>query len=73
VWMRLVRGSRAFQSEEYGQNAFEYALVIALVVVVMMTGLIVGFPPVAQSVLGLACPSVDTADPSVAFGTCIGP
>jgi hypothetical protein len=64
---------RAFVWEERAQDTFEYALVIALVVVVLMAGLIAGFPPVAQAVLGLACPSVDTADPGVGIGTCIGP
>ena len=64
---------RTLISDERGQDAFEYALVIALVVVVMMAGLIAAFPPVAQAVLGLACPSVDTADPGVGIGTCIGP
>ena len=60
----LLRGERA-------QNTFEYLMVVGAVVVAVVAAMIVGFELLLPQVAGLVCPSVDTADPFVAFKSCL--
>ena len=60
----LLRGERA-------QNTFEYLMVVGAVVVAVVAAMIVGFELLLPQVAGLVCPSVDTANPLVAVGSCL--
>jgi len=56
--------------DDRGQDTLEYLVVIGGLVVAMVIGLL-GFDVVIQGLLGHLCPSVDTANPLVAVGSCI--
>ena len=63
-----------FFRREQGQAGIEYLLVVGAVVVVMVTAMIIGFATLVPQIVGLACPSVDTAvDPAATVGSCLGP
>jgi len=68
MYSRLVR-------QEDAQNSLEYMLILGAVAVAMMAALITGFPFVVHAVASLACPSIDTAAPTLngiaAYGACL--
>jgi hypothetical protein len=70
--MRTSRrlGARLHRSEE-AQNAFEYLLLIGGLLVAIAGGLL-GINAVVAQVVGLVCPSVDTANALSAIGNCVG-
>lgn len=70
--MRATRrcATRVHSSEE-AQNTFEYVLVIGSVVIAFVAGFL-AFDAVIPQVVGLVCPSVDTANALSAIGNCIG-
>ena len=59
--MRLLR-------TEQGLTTIEYVLVIS--VAVALSAMVLGFTGITPQILGLVCPSVDTAAMS---GNCVGP
>lgn len=58
-------------SRQSAEDAVEY-LIVAGAVVVAMVAAMFAFDDVVVSVLDHVCPSVDTANPAVAIGSCIG-
>ncbi|MCK9517696.1 MAG: hypothetical protein M0R74_01535 [Dehalococcoidia bacterium] len=57
--------------DDRAQDALEYLLVIGGFVVLLVLGLL-AFDSLIVDVVGLVCPSVDTANPAVAVGSCLG-
>lgn len=57
--------------DERAQDALEYLMVIGAVVVALVIALL-GFDTVIPQVVGHLCPGVDTANPAVAVGSCLG-
>ena len=55
-----------------GQNTFEYLLVVGGVVVLMAIAWL-GFDGLIPGLVGHVCPSVDTANPAAAIGSCLNP
>lgn len=54
------------------QDTFEYLLAIGAVAIFIAAALMAGFQLIVPEVVGLACPSVDTANPLTAAGECLG-
>lgn len=69
--MQLLRWVRRASGDERGQGTFEYLMVSGVVVIAFVTGLF-AFDSVVVEVVGHVCPSVDTANPVVAVGSCLG-
>ncbi|MEZ4503840.1 MAG: hypothetical protein R3C39_14555 [Dehalococcoidia bacterium] len=64
-----LRGNLPLGSDS-AQDTLEYLLTVASIVVAVILGLL-GFDQLIQLFVGHLCPSVDTANPLVAIGTCI--
>lgn len=69
--MQLLRWVTRASGDEQGQGTFEYLMVSGVVVVAFVAGLF-AFDSVVVEVVGHVCPSVDTANPVVAVGSCLG-
>jgi hypothetical protein len=61
---------RVFLWRDEAQGAVEYLLVIGAIVVVTFAAFM-GFDSLVREFVGHVCPSVDTANPLVAVGSCI--
>jgi hypothetical protein len=58
--------------QETAQNSIEYLLVIGGVAVLIMAGLMAGFPVIVCKVIALACPSIDPAAAGIVeSGSCL--
>jgi hypothetical protein len=71
--MRDILRSRVVRRLETdsAQDAIEYLIITGAFVVVLVIAML-AFDNVVVSVLDHVCPSVDTANPAVAIGSCIG-
>ena len=56
--------------DDRAQNGYEYMLIVGAIVVTMAAAFLTLDVAIAWFV-GVVCPSVDTANALVAFGTCI--
>lgn len=63
---------RKLLQSELAQGTFEYLLITAVIVAPFILALIIGFQELVPEVLGYVCPGVDTADPGVSVGSCLG-
>lgn len=61
---------RTSLKSDHAQNTFEYLLAVGGVMVLIIAGLY-GLDVVVEQLVGHLCPSVDTANPLVAAGSCI--
>ena len=57
---------------EAAQGTFDYLLATGIFVVALVSGLF-AFDAVIVDIVGHICPSVDTADPLAAVGSCLSP
>lgn len=71
IWQMLFR---PLWVDERGQDSFESLLVAGLVVVAVVGILLTAFALFLPQIVGLACPSVDTAaSPAATAGSCLVP
>lgn len=68
-----IRIGELFNGDQ-AQDSLEYLAATGAVVTALAIALIAGFALLLPEIVGLACPSVDTAVvPASAPGTCLGP